>query len=81
MRPARDDSPLNAAKGERRSSWFRTVAGHRFGREIAALLILKVALLLTLWWVVVHPATRADTSPAAVARHLGTTAPAGSSLP
>jgi len=50
--------------------WFRSADGRRYGREIALLLVLKLVLLLALWAVAVKPATRADTSPAALAQHL-----------
>ena len=50
--------------------WSRTSTARRFGREILALIVLKVVLLTLLWWVAIQPAPRADTSPTAVAKHL-----------
>jgi hypothetical protein len=50
--------------------WSRTSEARRFGREIVVVIALKAALLTLLWWVAIQPAPRADTSPAAVAKHL-----------
>ena len=50
--------------------WSRTSVARRFGREILFLIVLKVVLLILLWWVAIKPAPRAETSPAAVAKHL-----------
>ena len=50
--------------------WSRTAAARRFGREILLLIVFKIVLLILLWWVAIKPAPRADTSPAAVAKHL-----------
>ena len=50
--------------------WSRTAVARRFGREILFLIILKIVLLTLLWWVAIKPAPRADTTPAAVAKHL-----------
>ncbi|MBS0320244.1 MAG: hypothetical protein JSR18_06855 [Proteobacteria bacterium] len=54
-----------------RPDWFRSRGGRRYGRDIAVLLVLKLVLLALLWALAVRPAPRADTSPAAVAHHLG----------
>jgi hypothetical protein len=50
--------------------WSRTAVARRFGREILFLIVLKIVLLMVLWWVAIKPAPRAETSPAAVAKHL-----------
>ena len=76
MRFVRTGLPAEPVDAKESSRWFRTAAGHRFGREIALLLVLKVVLLAALWWVAVRPAERADTSPTSVARHLGPPPPA-----
>jgi len=51
-------------------SWFRSRGGQRFGREFAAIVILKLFALLLIWFVCIRPQPRADTAPAAVADHL-----------
>ena len=51
-------------------SWFRSRGGRRFGREFAAIVILKLLALLLIWFVCIRPLPRADTAPAAVATHL-----------
>jgi hypothetical protein len=66
--PVVDVTPASGAR------WFRSRAGRNYGREIALLIVLKLVLLTLLWAVAVRPAPRADTSPDAVARHLGATA-------
>jgi hypothetical protein len=74
--PVVDVVPVSNAR------WFRTQAGRSYGREIALLIVLKLVLLTLLWAVAVRPAPPADTSAAAVARHLGTSAlPARASPP
>jgi len=50
--------------------WSRTAVARRFGREILFLIVLKIVLLILLWWVAIKPAPRAETTPAAVAKHL-----------
>jgi len=50
--------------------WSRTAMARRFGREILFLIVLKIVLLTLLWWVAIKPAPRAETTPAAVAKHL-----------
>ena len=71
MRFVRTGLPAEPVDAKESSRWFRTAAGHRFGREIALLLVLKVVLLFALWSVAVRPVERADTSSSAIARHLG----------
>ncbi len=51
-------------------SWFRSRGGHRYGIEIAAIVTLKIAALMLLWFVCIRPLPRADTSPASVQSHL-----------
>ena len=51
-------------------SWFRSRGGRRFGREFAAIVILKLVALLLIWFVCIRPQPRADTAPAAIATHL-----------
>jgi hypothetical protein len=51
-------------------SWFRSRGGRRFGREFAAIVVLKLLALLLIWFVCIRPQPRADTAPAAVATHL-----------
>ena len=50
--------------------WSRTAFARRFGREILLLIVLKVVLLMLLWWIAIKPAPRAETTPAAMAKHL-----------
>jgi hypothetical protein len=51
-------------------TWFRTLEGHRYGKEIAVVLAVKLALLLVLWFVVIKPWPRPSTPPSDVVRHL-----------
>jgi hypothetical protein len=51
-------------------SWFRSRGGRRFGREFAAIVILKLLGLLLIWFVCIRPQPRADTAPGAIADHL-----------
>lgn len=51
-------------------SWFRSRGGRRFGLEFGLIVLVKVALLILLWYVLFAPQPRPDTSPAAVERHL-----------
>jgi hypothetical protein len=74
-RSAVDVTPAGNAR------WFRTRAGRHYGREIALLIVLKLVLLTLLWAVAVRPVPRADTSPVAVARHLGATQAPGHPSP
>lgn len=45
------------------ATWFRTRAGRRYGWEIGLVVVLKLALLLVLWFVVIKPWLR-PTAPA-----------------
>jgi hypothetical protein len=51
-------------------SWFRTGAGRRFGVEFALIVIVKIVLLVAIWFICFRPYLRPDTSPAAIERHL-----------
>ena len=62
---AMDIPPPSASR-----SWFRSRGGHRFGIEFALIVVIKIALLVVIWYVLFAPQPRPDTSPAAVERHL-----------
>ena len=47
-------------------SWFRSRGGRRFGREFAAIVLLKLLALTLLWFFCIRPLPRADTAPPAV---------------
>ena len=64
-RPAAPPGPAPSA-----TIWSRTAVARRFGREIVFLIVLKIVLLIMLWWVAIKPATRLETTPEVVARHL-----------
>ena len=64
-RPADPGGPAPSAK-----VWSKTAYARRFGREILFLIILKVVLLMLLWWVAIKPLPRIEQSPAVVAKHL-----------
>lgn len=51
-------------------SWFRSRGGRRFGVEFAAIVGVKIALLLLIWFVCFRPHPRPDTRPAAMEDHL-----------
>ncbi|MBO9662162.1 cytochrome oxidase putative small subunit CydP [Dokdonella sp.] len=51
-------------------SWFRSRGGRRFGREFAAIVLLKLLALILLWFFCIRPLPRADTAPPAVRNHL-----------
>jgi hypothetical protein len=58
-----------------RESWFRSRAGRRYGWEIALLVVLKLILLLVLWFGFIKPWLRPATPPAAVVQQFYTPAP------
>jgi hypothetical protein len=67
------DYPTNAARiredspsPESQEVWFRTREGRRYGREIAAIVIVKLLLLCALWFVFINPWPRPATPPAGV---------------
>lgn len=51
-------------------SWFRSPAGIRFGLEVAALVLAKLAALVVLYYAFVASQPRIDTSPAALRAHV-----------
>jgi hypothetical protein len=53
-------------------SWFQTRDGRRYGWEIAAILVVKLALLLVLWFAFIKPFPRPATPPAVVVQQLYT---------
>lgn len=57
-------------------SWFRSAEGVRYGLEIAAIVLAKIALLVLLYFAFVASQPRADTSPAALRAHLSAPAAA-----
>ena len=60
-------------RGERdtaATSWFRTRGGRRFGLEFALIVVVKLVLLIALWFLCFRPHPRPDTAPAAIERHL-----------
>ena len=52
--------PSTSASG----TWFRTRDGHRYGKEIALIIVVKLLLLMVLWFVFIKPWPRPATSPA-----------------
>jgi hypothetical protein len=68
---------MDAAPHE--SSWFRGRAGRRYGLELLVLLLAKLVALTILYFAFIAPQPRADTSRAAMQRHLfDTPSPASS---
>jgi hypothetical protein len=61
--------PLESGK-----TWFQTREGRRYGREIAAIVILKLVLLMVLWFVFIKPWPRLATPRAVDLRQLYTPA-------
>jgi hypothetical protein len=62
-----------SAKSLSRSSaetWFRTREGHRYGVEIGLIILVKLALLVVLWFVFIKPWPRPETPPATVVQQL-----------
>ena len=47
-------------------TWFRTRAGHRYGWEIAAIIVVKLVLLMLLWLLFIKPFPRPVMPTAAV---------------
>jgi hypothetical protein len=60
---------MASAKRPPQKSWFRSRGGRRFGIEFALIIVIKLILLVLLWYLVIKPQPRADTSPAAVEQH------------
>ncbi len=44
-------------------AWFRTRDGRRFGWEIGVIFVVKLALLIVLWFVFFEPSSGPDTAP------------------
>ena len=51
-------------------AWFRTRDGRRYGMEIALIILVKLALLVVLWFVFIKPWPRPETPPATVVQQL-----------
>jgi hypothetical protein len=60
------DTPASATD----RSWFRSRGGRRFGIEFAAIIGIKLVLLILIWFVCFRPHPRPDTRPAAIGDHL-----------
>jgi hypothetical protein len=52
------------------TSWFATRAGRRYGIELGLLLFAKLILLVALYFLLIAPQPRTNTSPDAVQSHL-----------
>ena len=61
---------MNAVVHPADRSWFRTAAGLRFGVEIALIVLVKLALLILLYFAFVAPQPHADTSPPSMRAHV-----------
>jgi hypothetical protein len=61
---------MDSPKSSTGPSWFRSSGGRRFGLEFAAIVGIKIALLLLIWFVFFRPHPRPDTHPAAIEEHL-----------
>lgn len=53
-----------------RVGWFRTAPGRRYGIELGAIVLAKLALLALLYALIVAAQPRADTSPASMRAHV-----------
>ena len=51
-------------------TWFRTREGRRYAWEIGLIIVVKLALLVVLWFVFIEPWPRPATSPASVVQRL-----------
>jgi hypothetical protein len=51
-------------------AWFQTREGHRYGWEIGAIIVAKLALLIILWFAFIKPWPRPATTPAIVVQQL-----------
>jgi len=51
-------------------TWFRTLQGHRYGREISLIIVVKLVALGVLWYVVIKPWPRPSSPPSDVVRQL-----------
>jgi hypothetical protein len=51
-------------------AWFRTRDGRRYGVEIGVIIVVKLVLLVALWFVFIKPWPRPQTPPAVVVQQL-----------
>jgi hypothetical protein len=51
-------------------TWFRTRDGRRYGWEIGIIIVVKLAVLILLWFVFIKPWPRPATPPAVVVQQL-----------
>jgi len=56
-------APVMSCRPNPTSSWFRSPEGRRYIRHFGALIVLKIALLATLYFVFIAPQPRANTAP------------------
>ncbi len=61
---------MSTSNPQRASSWFSTRTGRRYNLELALIVLAKLALLALLYFLFIAPQPRADTTPAAMQRHL-----------
>ena len=61
---------MDSSKSSTGPSWFRSRGGRRFGLEFTAIIGIKIALLLLIWFVCFRPHPRPDTRPTAIEAHL-----------
>lgn len=54
----------------RPASWFRSAEGRRYFLALAAIIVTKIALLLALFYCLIAPQPRPDSSPEALRRHV-----------
>jgi len=54
----------------RPASWFRSAEGRRYFVALGGLVVLKIALLLALYYCLIAPQPRPDNSPEALRRHV-----------
>jgi len=82
--PASSSPPQVARAGLQRApspgkTWFRTREGRRYGWEIALIIVVKLMLLIMLWFLFIKPWPRPATPPAAVVHQFY--APAATAVP
>jgi hypothetical protein len=52
------------------TSWFRGLAGRRYGRQLFWVVVIKLVALTLLYFVFIAPQPRTDLSPGAMQQHL-----------